>query len=443
MKISCRIVISAAALAGLLLPVSSPRAVELVFSDPQYSFQTLRALGYAASGGADAGEVLKTAYAITEGDDENWYREWLKTAREREAAAEDFLARGKEASARQEFFKASNYYRTAEFFLHVNPADPRILETWAKSVETFQKAAKLAERPIIPVRIPFEGTTLPGYLCLADRSGEKRPLLIVHSGFDGTAEELYFEIARFAVARGFNVLLFEGPGQGGVIRVQKIPFRPDWETVVKPVVDYALTLKETDGEKIALVGISFGGYLAPRAAAAEKRIRALVANGGVYDFHAAAGLSPEEEQALDTEEGAAAIDEEIRRRMETDPSLRWQIGNGMFTFGAASPSEWLKMTRAYTMKGLAEKISCPTLIVDSEGDKDMPGQARQLFAALECPREYMLFTAEEGAEEHCQMGAVLLSSARILDWLEETLAGEAKLSSGVLSPVKPEDGNER
>jgi len=396
-------------------------SMELVFKDTQYAFQTLRALGYAVSGGADVGEVLKTAYSIKEGDDESWYREWMKTAEQREKSGDDFLVRGRKISARQEFFKASNYYRTAEFFLHTNPEDPRIVSVWKKSRDSFLKAAKLADHPIIPVEIPFEGTTLPGYLCLVDKSGAKRPLLVVHSGFDGTKEELYFETANFAVKRGYNVLLFEGPGQGGVIRVQKLPFRPNWETVVTPVVDYAMTRKEVDAKRIALMGISFGGYLAPRAAAFEKRIKACIANGGVYDFHMAARLPPEEEKYLDTQKGAEEIDKVIYAKMKTDPSFRWVMANGMFTFHAKSPSEWLKMTRPYTMKDVAEKISCPILIVDSEEDKDMPGQARMLFEALKSPKDFMLFTKEQGAEEHCQMGAILISNARILDWLDDIM----------------------
>ena len=395
--------------------------MELVFKDLQYAFQTLRALGYAVSGGADVGEVLKTAYSIKEGDDESWYREWMKTAEQREKAGDDFLARGRKISARQEFFKASNYYRTAEFFLHTNPEDPRIVSVWKKGRDSFRKAANLADHPILPVEIPFEGTTLPGYLCLVDKSGTKRPLLIVHSGFDGTVEEIYFETAYFAVKRGYNVLLFEGPGQGGVIRVQKLPFRPNWETVVTPVVDYAMARKEVDAKRIALMGISFGGYLAPRAAAFEKRIKACIANGGVYDFHMAARLPPEEEKYLDTQKGAEEIDKVIYAKMKTDPSFRWVMANGMFTFHAKSPSEWLKMTRPYTMKDVAEKISCPILIVDSEEDKDMPGQARMLFEALKSPKDFMLFTKEQGAEEHCQMGAILISNARILDWLDDIM----------------------
>jgi cephalosporin-C deacetylase-like acetyl esterase len=75
------------------------------------------------------------------------------------------------------------------------------------------------------------------------------------------------------------LLTFEGPGQRGVIRKQKIPFRYDWEKVVTPVMDYALSRKEMDPSRISLMGISMGGYLAARAAAFEDRIAACVRFG--------------------------------------------------------------------------------------------------------------------------------------------------------------------
>jgi len=93
----------------------------------------------------------------------------------------------------------------------------------------------------------------------------------------------------------------------------------------------------------------------------------------------------------------------------------------MFTFQAKTPSEWLKKTRPYTMKDVAARITCDMLIVDSEGDRDLPGQARRLYDALASPKDFMLFTKEEGAGEHCQVGAVLLSNARILDWLDDIM----------------------
>jgi dipeptidyl aminopeptidase/acylaminoacyl peptidase len=401
-----------------LIACKATYAMEFIFKDMQYSFQALRTIGYAVSGGADIGECLKTLYKVKEGDDESWYTEWYNTGQEREKAGDAFLSKGFRISARQEYLRASNYFRNAEFFLRSNPNDLRILFTSRKSRDNFIKWARLADFPVKPIRVPFEGTTLPGYYLQVDRTGKKRPLLIIHSGFDGTAEEVYLETAHFALQRGYNCLIFEGPGQGKVIREQNIPFRPNWETVVSPVVDFALGMKDVDQKRIALMGISLGGYLAPRAVAFERRIKACIANGGIYDFHAVSRLTPELEKALDTEEGAREIDREIYERMKRNPSIRWTFGNGMFTFHAKTPSEWLRMTRPYTMKGIADRIQCQMLVVDSEEDKDVPGQARQLYDALTCPKTFLLFTKAEAAEEHCQMGAVLISNQRILDWLD-------------------------
>jgi dipeptidyl aminopeptidase/acylaminoacyl peptidase len=398
-------------------------AIELVFKTQQYSFQLLRTIGYSSTGGADIAECISTAYRIKEGDNESWYKEWSDTAKRLEKTADQFLKKRHNKSAREAYLRASNYYRTAEFFLHTDPADPRIIKTWEKSRESFQKAAKLSVHPIKFVRIPFEDTTLPGYLLLTDDSQKKRPLLIIHSGFDGTAEELYFEIGALAVKRGYNVLLFEGPGQGEVIREQKIPFRPNWETVVTPVVNFALELAEVDPEKIGLVGFSLGGFLAPRAAAFEHRFKVCVANGGVYDFYenAMKKSPPNMEGILQDKEASLEFDKEIMKEMKTDVDTGWFFANGMFTFKAATPSEFLRMLKPYNMKDSVKKIKSIMLVVDSEEDKDLPGQAKQLFEALESPKEFMLFTKEEGAEEHCQMGAIMISSERILNWLDDNL----------------------
>jgi len=400
----------------------SAHAIDFAFQDPALSFESVRALGYAVSGGADIGEVFHTVHRITEGDDESWFKEWNQTAQAREAVAKEFRAKGHNESARQELLRASAYYRCAEFYLHTNTNDPRIVSVSKTGRDCFHRAAALSPTPIRPVEIPFEDTTLPGYLCLVDDSGTKRPLLIVHSGFDGTAEELYFSTAFFALQRGYNVLLFEGPGQGRVIREQGIPFRPNWETVVTPVVDFALTLPETDPDRIALMGISFGGYLAPRAAAFEKRLAACIANGGVFDFHRVAGLSPDEEEALGSPEGCQAMNEAIQSQVPTNTNLRWFFSNGQFTFHADSSADWLKMTRAYTLTNVADHITCPILVCDSESDTQMAGQAQALYDTVtNAPKTFLLFTKAEGAEEHCQMGAIHVSTERIFNWLDDTL----------------------
>src|SRR6516225_4497212 len=103
--------------------------MKLTFKDQTFSFELLRAVGYAPYSGADIGECLATAERITEGDLESWHREWLRTADRIRTIAEEALAKQHLISAREAFLRASNYYRTAEFFLHVDPRDPRLLAT--------------------------------------------------------------------------------------------------------------------------------------------------------------------------------------------------------------------------------------------------------------------------------------------------------------------------
>ncbi|MEL0550132.1 alpha/beta hydrolase family protein, partial [Raoultella lignicola] len=126
-----------------------------------------------------------------------------------------------------------------------------------------------------------------GYLFLADGSGQPRPTIIYNNGFDSTQEESWFAIGAAAVRRGYNVLAFDGPGQGVALRKNNLVFRHDWENVITPVIDFALTRKEIAPDKISLFGYSLGGYLVARAAAFDHRPAAIILDDGILDFHAA------------------------------------------------------------------------------------------------------------------------------------------------------------
>jgi pimeloyl-ACP methyl ester carboxylesterase len=169
-----------------------------------------------------------------------------------------------------------------------NPAsDPEVTLLSARSRETFVAATSLLDTPAEAVSIAYEGTTLPGYLFLVDDSGTPRPTVIYTNGYDFTAEEAYSAIAAAALRCGYNVLAFDGPGQGAALREQKLVFQPDWEAVSTPVIDYARTRPEIAADKIVLFGYSMGGYLIARAAAFDQRIAALILDDGIYDFHTA------------------------------------------------------------------------------------------------------------------------------------------------------------
>jgi alpha-beta hydrolase superfamily lysophospholipase len=385
--------------------------------DPTFWFETLRSFGHIAYGGADFGEVLVTAQRITEGDYNSWHDEWLATADRVAAEAERSLAAGHEVSARDGLLRASNYYRSAEFFLHGDPSDPRVDSAYDRQVACFRTFAGMSG--IEPVEIPYEGTTLPGYLY----RGTGGATVIMHNGFDGSAEEMHFYAAAALVERGYNVLTFDGPGQPGVIR-KGLPFRPDWEHVVGPVLDFALALPFVDPSRVALLGASMGGLLAPRAAAFDPRIKAVIALDGVYDMGAVVG----EVFGGDREAARQALadpqaDEHLRTLMAQNPTIRWATTHGTWVTGASSPRGYSAAMLDYHLRdGIAERITCPTLVCAAPDDFVFQGQPEALYEHLTCDKTLIEFTETEGADAHCQSGAQRLALARISDWLERTFA---------------------
>ncbi|MGD8189549.1 alpha/beta hydrolase family protein [Brevibacillus ginsengisoli] len=399
--------------------------MKVIFEDQTFSFELLRTLSYAPFGGADIGECLSTAYRIEEGDFESWYSEWYKTASRVYSQAVEYLERGQRVSARESFLRAHNYYRTAEFFLHGNPDDPRILDTWGKSRSSFQQAIPLMDTPVEVLKIPYEKTYLPAYFFRVDDAMKPRPTLLIHGGFDSTVEELYLEVVASALQRGYNCLTFEGPGQGAVIREQKIPFRHDWEKVVTPMVDYLESRQEVDRNRIALMGISLGGYLAPRAAAFEHRLAACVANDGMFSNQFGAisrKFYPGNPEDL---ENPVLLDSFLQKLMKQSIGVRWAVENGMFTYQAQSMQELIEKTEPVTLEGVADKIKCPTLVCEAENDHFFAEQPQMLFDALNCPKTFMRFTTEDSAEEHCQFGALIYFNQRLFEWLDETLGSQS------------------
>jgi pimeloyl-ACP methyl ester carboxylesterase len=373
--------------------------MKIVFQDPTFSLQLLRAVSQTYYKGADIGECLSTACRIKEGDFESWYAEWLNTAQRVHRYAENSLAAGHKISAREAYLRASNYYRAAEFLL-LDPQDSRIQITWGNSKECFSKAAELFSPPIESIEIPYEQTTLPGHLYKVGYydSYSPRPTLIAHGGFDSTLEELYTFAAAPALERGYNCLTFEGPGQGGVIHKQKIPFRYDWERVVAPVVDYALTrTKQIDPNKIALMGISMGGYLAARAAAFDHRISACILYNGVYDGYDAFASSFPKSLLTAIENGnSEVVNMVLDILMESDPNIRFNIKHGMWTAGVNTPFELIQKSKEYTIKDIVQNIKSPTLVLEAEKDDSFPGQPKKVYDALTCPKSYIRFTEQEG-----------------------------------------------
>lgn len=401
----------------------------------QLAFQALRMLSEVSSGQADVNEVMDTAQKIKSGNYQSWYEEWSKTADRVRKFADNFLTDGHTISAAETYLRASNYYRAAGFYhgvLIVEGCDSetrsRLEQLDSLALDCFSKVIQYGSTSIGPVEIPYEGTMLPGHFYRVADHYQEAPTVIMITGYDGTKEELY-GYALEALKRGMNCLAFEGPGQGEMIRKRGIPFRPDWENVVTPVIDYLIETLKICPEKIVIWGESMGGYLAPRAACFDHRIAACVANSGVYDFmgcHAPGGMSRDTFFA----KVAGASDHKINAIMKIPmlsiPQLDWAIKHGMYVLGAKSIKDFLMKSKEYYLDGIAQKIKCPTFVTDSEHEKNFPGQAKKLYKSLVCPKDYLLFTKEQGAAEHCQQGAKIYACDCIFNWIEDQLKNVKK-----------------
>jgi pimeloyl-ACP methyl ester carboxylesterase len=409
------------------MPENSGTDALLFKDDPEFWYEIVRLFGAAEYGAALFGEVMAIAKGIESGNYDSWYNAMSDFADRLADEAADQLKKGHQISARDSYLRACSYYRSADFFLHGNGADPRVKRAFERSSACYKIAASLFTPAIEPVEIPYEGTTLQGYFHAVDNTGTPRPTLLLNSGFDGSPEEMHWCGARAAVERGYNVLVFDGPGQYSSVHSQGLHFRHDWENVVTPVVDYALTRKEVDPARIALHGESLAGYLAPRAAAFEHRLAACIADDGVYDYGMSqlSGIPAEKREQVRNMLFAASapeLDAMLDQAMKTSSVARWAFTHGMYATGTTSPREYLAATQSFNMRdGIAEQIQCPTLVCDAGKDLFFQGQADQLFEHLTCPKTMLKFTDAEGAGAHCEMGASRLAYARIYDWLDEIL----------------------
>jgi len=397
------------------------------FRDEEFDYQLIKAIGVADYGGSTIGECLAVADEIADGSPQSWARGFDGLAHRVEAMARLCLDAGHRVSGRDHLLRASTYYRTAEYY--VDPTTDATRHTGERSRACFADAGSLMVPPVELVDVPFAGSRLPGYLLCPDGPGagaavgsRRLPTLVCVGGFDSSAEELYFHYGAPGVERGWNVFVFDGPGQPGCMRLDPaLPFRPDYEVPIAAVLEVIGTRDDVDSDRMALVGESFGSYFAARSAATDDRVRALVANPPIVDmrgymeawvgrdvFGMTRDIRPED---------VAGVPEDLMPKQ-----MQWGIESICRRFGVPSFSAWRKAIAGYRLGDLLGAITCPVLALvgDREGVEPL-SQFDTFIDGVGGPVTARRFSTVDGASTHCQSDNIRLSAQVVFDWLDERL----------------------
>ncbi len=229
--------------------------------------------------------------------------------------------------------------------------------------------------------------------------------MIHFDGFDVTKEWMYLcGISREFAARGISTLMVDHPGIGAALRLQGLAMNPESERWASAAMDWLETRDDVDARRVGVVAMSLGGYYAPRAAAFEKRLAASVAWGARWENSGSHG------------------------RILRDPNAARSVTNwvehALWYYGAKTTDEAYNKIAQMTLDGIADRITCPLLVVHGENDRQVPTEQaeRTVRAAVNSPRaELRVFTQAEGGAEH--VGGDLFSPTidYIADWVAEVL----------------------
>ena len=388
------------------------------FHTPAFEFVFQWILGAGTNGGSEVGECFYAASQVKENDPESWVRAFASMAESVKKKAERSKANGHLVSARECYLRAYTYFRAAFTFLSPFEKE-RVIPLWQEAVACFQRAAELFDPPIEPIHIACDEEDLPGYFLGQMGPGPSKTLILI-GGADTYMEDLYLFLGPGALKRGYNLLLVDLPGQGG------LPFsgscmRPDTEHPFQKVVDYAVSRPEVDAERIAAYGISAGGYLVPRALTVERRVKACVACSVISDFYAYMTQNPAAvrlTQHLDSWFTKMLINaRNLKPSMILLDTYAWR-------WGVKTYAELYEVMKAFTFDPAA--LTCPMLgIIGEKEYQQGPASRLQQTQAVDRNQDkrskLLITTAAEGADAHAMSTNMSLMAQLVFDWLDEVL----------------------
>lgn len=390
-------------------------------NDPDFDFEIRTVIGHSAEAAAEIGEVLAAVSGVRKGDHRAWFEAWYELGTRTAATARAIEQAGHPVSAASAHLRAAVYLGAAVNALSALPDSAALGESFGAQQESWESFIALSGADAARTSIPYSDGELPGHLFRAGGE-EPRPLLIAVNGSDGSSAALWASCTAPALRRGYDVLMFDGPGQQSQLFQAGTSFRPDWEQVLTPVYDFAVAQPGVDPSRIAVYGISQGGYWVARALAFEHRFAAAILDPGVVEVVASWERHlPQPLKKLLAAGKDAEFDRDMALGMRFSPDAEHTWRFRARPYGTTGYAETIRAVQRYTVVDVADRITTPMLITSPEGEQFWPGQSERLAELAPEVSTVVPFTAEEGADGHCQPLGRALTAQRMFDWLDERL----------------------
>jgi len=315
------------------------------------------------------------------------------------------------ATAEGRLINASTYYRAAEFYLKRNDPDKELL--YKKAIDAFNMAFK--DDAIDRHEIPYRGAFLPA-VQIPHEGAKNRGTIVVHGGNDSFLEEFY-PLLRFFAEQGYEVIAFEGPGQGAALKKHELVLDHEWEKPTSAVLDYFKL------SNVTLLGISMGGWLCLRAAAFDSRIARVIPWSVSFDVLQYTNVVGQKMAKLMFKRFRKFVNNATLRKAKKDLEYSWFIHNLMYITGKETPIEAFDVLFQFSEENLhSDRVKQDVLILTGREDHLVPFKMHDLqVKALVNARSVTsrIFTKEEQAESHCQMGNLELALTVMSEWIQQ------------------------
>ncbi len=392
--------------------------MKLYFDDAEFDQQLQRTFAKASSRVCDVGEVFAIAHRIESGNLDSWHDEWFAAGESNRQLAEASERTGASRDAGDAYLRASECYRSAYFFSRRDPQGAALLESFRLSRATFRKALPHLPVAAEAVEIPYEnGVSIPAYILwgVGDRSG---PTALIPAGYDSPVEESYSLGGLEAARRGMNVVMFGGPGQGEMLYERGLGFRHDFEVVVGAVLDFVAAHEGLASDRVAMIGRSFGGYLAPRAASADHRIAVLAADPAQTDMFAVIQAQLPAPWLKMIEENDPAFNDAFwEANQGLDKQEYWL--SRFKAHNLDQPLDYVREMKRWVVD--VEAIACPTYVSYGEGDY-AEATSKAFYDRLDVPKHFEMFKDADGAGGHCEGMGQARYYAGVFGFITEHLA---------------------